>query len=224
MKKAALAALVACTAAGASPGVSEVPTGTEELVDEALSNIATKNRKTTCPYARLGVAHYRGRYVHWQLQRGASLPTWRKPRTCADARYLANVWAKRAQASRTKTIKHFAAIKARKARQAALERQHPKWIALRLLGGDRRQWSCLINITWWENRTMDPTLDFGGGHGNTSEAYGIPQAKPGYKMASAGPDWATNTETQLRWMIGYCRARYGSVCGAWYHRQTAKWY
>jgi hypothetical protein len=30
-------------------------------------------------------------------------------------------------------------------------------------------------------------------------AYGIPQALPGSKMASAGPDWRTNAATQVRW-------------------------
>jgi hypothetical protein len=37
------------------------------------------------------------------VQRGASVPDWRKPRNCADARYLANVWAKRSFRSRRKT-------------------------------------------------------------------------------------------------------------------------
>lgn len=169
-----------------------------------------------CPYARVGLAFYRGRYVHWQLQREASLPDWRKPRNCADAKYLAWVWSKRAYESRQKTIAYKKKLAAEKAR----ENQHPKWIALRLLKGDREEWKCLISITWWENRTMDPTLDFGGGHGNVNEAYGIPQAYPGTKMASAGPDWRTNPETQLRWMIGYARGRYGSLCGAWYVRRT----
>jgi len=39
-------------------------------------------------------------------------------------------------------------------------------------------------------------------------------------MASAGPDWRTNPKTQLRWMIGYCRSRYGSLCGAAYNRRV----
>lgn len=56
-----------------------------------------------CVWARLGLSFYRGRYVHWQLQRGAGLPLWRKPRNCADARYLAHVWSKRSFRSRTKT-------------------------------------------------------------------------------------------------------------------------
>lgn len=73
---------------------------------------------------------------------------------------------------------------------------------------------CLAQIIALENRTYDPTLDYGGGHGNVNEAYGIPQATPGTKMSSAGPDWRTNPWTQLKWMIGYTVGRYGSECAA----------
>ncbi len=51
-----------------------------------------------------------------------------------------------------------------------------------------------------------------------SGAYGIPQALPGNKMASAGADWQTNPITQIRWMAGYVN-RYGGWQGAlnfWY--------
>jgi hypothetical protein len=41
-------------------------------------------------------------------------------------------------------------------------------------------------------------------------AYGIPQANPGTKMASAGSDWKTNPATQIRWGLGYIKATYGS--------------
>lgn len=43
-----------------------------------------------------------------------------------------------------------------------------------------------------------------------SGAYGICQALPGHKMASAGADWRTNTLTQLKWCNSYALARYGS--------------
>lgn len=43
----------------------------------------------------------------------------------------------------------------------------------------------------------------------SSGAYGIPQALPGNKMASAGSDWQTNPVTQIRWMTGYVNERYG---------------
>ena len=52
----------------------------------------------------------------------------------------------------------------------------------------------------------------------SSGAYGIPQALPGSKMASAGADWQTNPVTQIRWMAGYVN-RYGGWQGAinfWY--------
>ena len=46
----------------------------------------------------------------------------------------------------------------------------------------------------------------------SSSAYGIPQALPGSKMASAGDDWANNAVTQIRWGLGYIADRYGSPC------------
>jgi NADH:ubiquinone oxidoreductase subunit 5 (subunit L)/multisubunit Na+/H+ antiporter MnhA subunit len=50
---------------------------------------------------------------------------------------------------------------------------------------------------------------------NASGAYGIPQALPGSKMASAGPDWATDPATQIKWGLGYIKAIYGNPCNAW---------
>ncbi|MFG6401255.1 lytic transglycosylase domain-containing protein [Microbacterium sp. P04] len=58
----------------------------------------------------------------------------------------------------------------------------------------------------------------------SSGAYGIPQALPGSKMASAGADWATNAGTQIAWGFGYISSRYGSPCGAWSHSQSVGWY
>lgn len=43
-----------------------------------------------------------------------------------------------------------------------------------------------------------------------NHAYGIPQANPGTKMASAGADWKTSATTQIKWGLGYIRAEYGS--------------
>jgi hypothetical protein len=53
---------------------------------------------------------------------------------------------------------------------------------------------------------------------NTSSgAYGIPQALPGDKMASQGPDWRTNPATQILWGLGYIKSRpdYGSPNAAY---------
>lgn len=58
----------------------------------------------------------------------------------------------------------------------------------------------------------------------SSGAYGLPQALPGDKMASAGSDWQDNPATQIRWAIGYMDGRYGSPCGAWGFWQAHGWY
>lgn len=58
----------------------------------------------------------------------------------------------------------------------------------------------------------------------TSSAYGIPQALPGKKMASAGADWETNAATQIKWGLGYVKDRYGTPCGAWSFWQSHHWY
>ncbi|PJE65107.1 hypothetical protein COU91_03385 [Candidatus Saccharibacteria bacterium CG10_big_fil_rev_8_21_14_0_10_47_8] len=55
-------------------------------------------------------------------------------------------------------------------------------------------------------------------HGTPSSGgYGLGQATPGSKMASAGADWATNPVTQLKWCTGYAVGRYGSWAGAYNH-------
>jgi hypothetical protein len=59
---------------------------------------------------------------------------------------------------------------------------------------------------------------------NASGAYGIPQALPGAKMASAGADWQTNPATQIKWGLGYIQSVYGSPCQAWAFWQNNGWY
>lgn len=46
--------------------------------------------------------------------------------------------------------------------------------------------------------------------------YGLCQATPGNKMATAGADWATNPITQLKWCTSYA-SRYGGWSGAYQH-------
>ncbi|HET8926454.1 MAG TPA: phage tail tip lysozyme [Microbacterium sp.] len=61
-------------------------------------------------------------------------------------------------------------------------------------------------------------------YNKSSGAYGIPQALPGKKMASAGADWQTSATTQIKWGLGYIKGRYGTPCGAWAHSQRTGWY
>lgn len=58
----------------------------------------------------------------------------------------------------------------------------------------------------------------------SSGAYGLVQALPGTKMASAGADWKTNPETQIKWGLDYMKSRYGSPTGAWAFWQANGWY
>lgn len=80
------------------------------------------------------------------------------------------------------------------------------------------QFACLQPL-WNEESGWNPYAQ-----NPSSGAYGIPQALPGSKMASAGPDWQTNPDTQIRWGIQYLNDTYGSPCGGWAHEQAYGWY
>ena len=85
-------------------------------------------------------------------------------------------------------------------------------------GWSGSQFSCLDSL-WTRESNWNPRAD-----NPTSSAYGIPQALPGSKMATAGADWRTNPATQIRWGLGYIADRYGNPCGAWNHFQQRNWY
>jgi hypothetical protein len=59
---------------------------------------------------------------------------------------------------------------------------------------------------------------------NPSGAYGIPQALPADKMASAGPNWLTDPTTQIKWGLGYIQSVYGNPCSAWAFWQAHDYY
>lgn len=80
------------------------------------------------------------------------------------------------------------------------------------------QFQCFSNIvnheSTWNYQAQNPS----------SGAYGLVQALPGSKMASAGADWQTNPATQIKWGLNYMDSRYGSPCGAWSFWQANHWY
>ena len=43
-------------------------------------------------------------------------------------------------------------------------------------------------------------------------------------MASAGPNWESNAETQIKWGLGYIRDRYGSACWRLVLQARPGWY
>lgn len=85
-------------------------------------------------------------------------------------------------------------------------------------------WACTYPIIDQESG-WDATIHNGGGHGYVPGlSYGIPQAKPGSKMASAGARWLTDARTQIHWYFDYVDGRYGGPCGALAHKRATGWY
>lgn len=58
----------------------------------------------------------------------------------------------------------------------------------------------------------------------SSGAYGIPQALPASKMASAGSDYLTNYKTQINWGLNYIKTRYSNPSVALAHSNAKGWY
>jgi len=98
----------------------------------------------------------------------------------------------------------------------------PREIARQLMattyGWGDAQFQCFDNIIMHESKWSITATN------PTSGAYGIPQALPGSKMATAGADWKTNPATQIKWALGYVKARYSTPCGAWSFKSAHGWY
>lgn len=91
------------------------------------------------------------------------------------------------------------------------------WIQLKQRGWIG-QAGCLSNLWTAESGWNVLALN------RASGAYGIPQALPAARMASAGRDWVHNPATQIRWGLTYIQQRYGGPCNAWRHFQRTRWY
>ena len=76
-----------------------------------------------------------------------------------------------------------------------------------------------LNLLWMRESGWNPFA-----YNHSSGAYGIPQAVPGDKMASAGANWRTSARTQIIWGMGYIRGRYGDPWNAWQHELRYGWY
>ncbi len=97
----------------------------------------------------------------------------------------------------------------------------PQRIAVAMLGSfgwSASQFSCLDPL--WAHESGWSVSAYNAGSG----AFGIPQALPGSRMASAGPDWQTDPATQIKWGLQYIKGSYGSPCGAWAHEEATGWY
>ncbi|WP_019629513.1 hypothetical protein [Actinomadura atramentaria] len=129
--------------------------------------------------------------------------------------------AKKDEAARKK----LEAIRKREEERKRLARMNPSAAQNKAYGkkmnaqrGWGNCWQSLLTLwnheSGWDERATNPG----------SGAYGIPQALPGSKLASAGPDWRTSSPTQIAWGLGYIKARYHDPCGAWAWWSSHHWY
>ena len=175
--------------------------------------------------------------VHTSSGPQFQIPSAAVQRRLQNAMLAAQLKAARQAAARRAAARKAAAAAAAAAQQAAEQQAQQtsapapapapvpagsaQQIAAGMLGSygwSSSQFSCLVSLwnveSGWNVTAANPS----------SGAYGIPQALPGSKMASAGPDWQTDAATQIRWGLGYIKSIYGSPCGAWAHEQADGWY
>ncbi|MFC1418935.1 aggregation-promoting factor C-terminal-like domain-containing protein [Streptacidiphilus cavernicola] len=128
-----------------------------------------------------------------------------------------------ARAAEQRAAAAKAAARAAAERQAASRSESrsalsgsPQQIAAQIVPADQlASFSAIISHeSGWNVHAENPS----------SGAYGLGQALPGSKMASAGSDWQDSAATQIRWALGYMNSRYGSPNAAWAFWQANSWY
>lgn len=138
-------------------------------------------------------------------------------RQAAAVRRAAEEAARHAAEQRRRTAERRRLAAARRTAMSGT----PQQIAMAMLpsyGWSSSEFSCL-NSLWEHESGWNPYAA-----NPSSGAYGIPQALPGSKMASAGPDWQSNPATQIKWGLAYIQSTYGSPCAAWAHESSTGWY
>ncbi len=221
---------------GVAASLSEV---TPSVGDSAIDSIA-EGAETALAETVVGVqdevAAQQMHFTAWSARKGGDAAIERSAeiaaeRAAAEQAAAERAAAEQAAAERAAAEQEAAAARSQEREEAPYQEAapapapapsgSPRDIAAGMLGSfgwGQDQFGCL-NSLWnresgWNTYAQNPS----------SGAYGIPQALPGSKMASAGSDWRTNPATQIRWGLGYIQARYGSPCGAWSHSQSVGWY
>ncbi|MDQ4084747.1 MAG: lytic transglycosylase domain-containing protein [Actinomycetota bacterium] len=202
----ALSAAVLAGAAGSATGgatPAEQPTAQKVAIDAPTSGSTTAGVEEHTP------AEDRARVA---AATGVSRSQARAPLSQAGA-------VRRDQA--TSDTGGSAASTSHTARAQSVVPEDPRAIAESMLdeyGWDSYEMECLdqlwVSESNWQVHATNPT----------SGAYGIPQALPAEKMASAGSDWRTNPATQIEWGLRYIDLSYGSPCSAWEFKQDNNWY
>jgi hypothetical protein len=219
-----------------SAAAATLPTGSAAGAADARMLTQTVHVDTLSPAQRL-VSFDTTRYGLAQRQTSYESAAAKAAVAQAAAEKAAAAKAVAAKAAAAKAVAAKAAAAKAAAQQQAAQQQaqqtavqqpaasapsgSPQQIAEQMLsqfGWSSSQFSCLQPLwaeeSGWNIYASNPS----------SGAYGIPQALPGSKMASAGPDWQSNAATQIRWGLTYIQGTYGSPCAAWSHEQADGWY
>lgn len=137
------------------------------------------------------------------------------PATTAHSGVQSAVKTFAVQEARSKSATPFPSVSTS---QIEASKAYARVYILNTYGWGDDQWFALeqlwIRESGWNHLAVNPS----------SGATGIPQSLPGEKMASAGADWRTNPQTQIRWGAGYIKGRYGDPLGAWAHFKAKNWY
>lgn len=127
--------------------------------------------------------------------------------------------AKDAAAAHDKAVAERAAAEAlARANTPEGAKQTARQLAASQYGWGEDQFQCLVQLWTKESGWNYQATNASSG------AYGIVQAWPAEKLASAGADWRTNAATQIKWGLDYIARGYGSPCSAWGHSQSLNWY
>lgn len=202
--------------------VAAVPSGADQTAPSSTTATATT------PVPPAPVCHVTERYHHWFARK-----VYHRKRISTHARqrlrHIRGCASSPAAHKRERGFEsrqlHWRHVRQRRAREkrlrecgsAACNRRLGIYMAERVYG--RGAGGCIDYIVSHEG-------GWGGVHQYNlggSGAYGLPQALPASKMASAGRDWADSARTQIRWMLGYVR-EYGGICGAAAHWRAARSY
>ena len=206
---------IAATTATAAWGHAFVlATISASAVNAGNARLALRARQVAAHAAAVRAAEVRAAVARAAVARAVAV------RAAAAHAAAARRAARRAAARRAASSRSGASARPGGSQWRPVPYGSPQQIAQRMLDADGQggQFSCLDSLwrveSGWNVYAQNPG----------SGAYGIPQALPGSKMASAGPDWASSPATQIAWGLSYIDSTYGSPCAAWSHEEATGWY
>jgi hypothetical protein len=219
-------------AAATLPAGSAAPAADAHMLTQKVhvDTLSPSQRLVTFDTMRYGLAQRQTTYESAAAQAAVAKAAAQK---AAAAKAAAKAAAAKAAAAKAAAQQAAQAAQQQAAQQQAAQQTtapqpaasapsgSPQQIAEQMLsqfGWSSGQFSCLQPLWALESGWNVYASNPGSG------AYGIPQALPGSKMASAGPDWQSNAATQIRWGLTYIQGTYGSPCAAWSHEEADGWY